>query len=66
MFKFCPNCGEGLEKVANFCPNCGHKIKENPNISVIPEKNSSTEKNIFCEVCGEENSAKLLSAGPAA
>ncbi len=55
MIKFCPNCGEGLEKVANFCPNCGHKIKENPNIS---EKDSSTYKNIICEVCGEENSAE--------
>ncbi len=58
MIKFCPNCGEGVEKVANFCPNCGYKIKENPNISVIPEKNYSTEKNIICEVCGEENSAE--------
>jgi Tfp pilus assembly protein PilF len=55
MIKFCPSCGEGLEKVGNFCPNCGYNLKEIQNNSTYPGKNSSAEKSIICEVCGEEN-----------
>jgi len=55
MIKFCPNCGEGLEKVVNFCPNCGYRIQENQENSGTSSKNSSFENTITCKVCGEEN-----------
>ncbi|HVO72685.1 MAG TPA: tetratricopeptide repeat protein [Ignavibacteriaceae bacterium] len=54
MIRYCPNCGEGLDKVANFCPNCGYKIKENQ-IGSVPSEKSLKGKSIICEVCGEEN-----------
>jgi Tfp pilus assembly protein PilF len=56
MLKFCPNCGEGLEKVVNYCPNCGYKVKGNQENSGTSVKNSSGGKAIICDVCGEENS----------